>query len=341
MKAQQWVIVAPRHVELRMVDVDPANLKPGEVLVEALCTAVSPGTESAMYAGADPSAFLPGAWNAYPFLPGYAGVGRVVCAGAQSQWRPEDQVVGLLKHASHSIVPSDAVLVRRDPAVSLEHAALVRLASIPMTILSVLRPPFTGAFGTAGVWGLGMIGNLAAQLLAAAGYRVAGIDPVESRRSVAHDCDISRALDPAASDFREQVMTFTAGEGFDLTVDTAGHPPTTVALPTFTRSNGQLSLLTHWRNGDAGAAAFIEAVMKRALTVYGTHEARVARCCGRDWLSLQMEKMIQIQHLLVDRKLKFDPLISHRVRPEQCTQVYEGLCNDKEKWWGAIVDWRQ
>ena len=39
-------------------------------------------------------------------------------------------------------------------------------------------------------------------------------------------------------------------------------------------------------------------------------------------------------------ELKIEPLISHRLKPEQIQEAYEGLLNQPETYTGVVLDWR-
>jgi threonine dehydrogenase-like Zn-dependent dehydrogenase len=39
-------------------------------------------------------------------------------------------------------------------------------------------------------------------------------------------------------------------------------------------------------------------------------------------------------------ELKVDPLISHRLKPEQIKEAYEGLLNEPGIYTGVLLDWR-
>src|SRR5260370_39928455 len=83
MKARQAVIVKPFEVAVREVDLpDPAE---NQILVATEVSAISPGTELAVYTGThqwllDPS--LPD-WK-FPFRSGYSAAGTVVAVGSKA-----------------------------------------------------------------------------------------------------------------------------------------------------------------------------------------------------------------------------------------------------------------
>lgn len=114
---------APNRTEVLPILVPPPAS--GQVQVELIYTAVSPGTERSQYLGQT------NADVAHPFRPGYSGVGRLVAVGSDV----DDLVVGDLvvtnatRHQSHATV--EASSCRRVPdGVRPRDAALVELAVI-------------------------------------------------------------------------------------------------------------------------------------------------------------------------------------------------------------------
>src|SRR5258708_36805803 len=100
MKARQAVITKPFAADVREVDLpDPRD---NQVLVAAEVSAVSPGTELAVYTGThqwlmDPN--LPD-WK-FPFPPGYSAAGSVVAVGSGvSVWQPGHRASFPGTHAS-------------------------------------------------------------------------------------------------------------------------------------------------------------------------------------------------------------------------------------------------
>ena len=100
MKVRQAVITEPFKAAVREVEL-PAPA-PNQVLVRTKVSAVSAGTELAVWTGThqwleDPN--LPD-WK-FPFRPGYSAAGTVVAVGSEvSGWRPGDRVSFPGNHAS-------------------------------------------------------------------------------------------------------------------------------------------------------------------------------------------------------------------------------------------------
>src|SRR5262245_10073927 len=104
MKARQAVIVEPYRAEVREVELPPPAAN--QILVETEVSAVSAGTELAVWTGThqwlkDPS--LPD-WK-FPFRPGYSAAGVVVAVGAEVKGiQPGQHVSYPGNHASHELL---------------------------------------------------------------------------------------------------------------------------------------------------------------------------------------------------------------------------------------------
>ncbi|MCS7046040.1 MAG: alcohol dehydrogenase catalytic domain-containing protein, partial [Gemmataceae bacterium] len=104
MQVRQAVIVEPYRVAVRTVELPPPA--PNQILVETAVSAVSPGTELAVYTGThqwlrDPN--LPD-WK-FPFRAGYSAAGTVLAVGSEITFcRPGDRVSYPGNHASHELL---------------------------------------------------------------------------------------------------------------------------------------------------------------------------------------------------------------------------------------------
>src|SRR6516162_5311054 len=169
MKARQAVVVIPFEVAVREVDLpDPAD---NQILVAAEVSAISPGTELAVYTGThqwlqDPN--LPD-WK-FPFRPGYSAAGRVLAVGAAVVgWSPGDRVSYPGNHASAELLTighERGRLWRLPPNLDAEKAAVACIARYGMG--AAIRAGITLG-RSAAVLGLGVIGQFALRCLIAAG----------------------------------------------------------------------------------------------------------------------------------------------------------------------------
>jgi predicted dehydrogenase/threonine dehydrogenase-like Zn-dependent dehydrogenase len=162
------------------------------------------------------------------------GIGdRVACAGA-----------GIANHAEVIAVPVN-LAVKVPDGVSLEHASSVTLGAIALQGVRRLRPTLGE---TIGVSGLGILGQLTVQLLAAAGCRVVGTDPDASRVERALAQGMHVGVGPGES-LVERGRAASGGFGLDAVVITAATPSSEVVSEAFQacRKKGRVVLV-----GDVG-----------------------------------------------------------------------------------------
>jgi predicted dehydrogenase len=131
---------------------------------------------------------------------GFARGDRVACAGA-----------GYANHAEWNVVPENLVAPVPD-GVPLEQAAYATVGAIALQGLRLARPQLSEV---AAVIGLGLIGQLAVQLLRANGCRVLGVDPDPERakQALSQGADWAFAPDAVSADWKERA---TGGHGVDL-----------------------------------------------------------------------------------------------------------------------------
>src|SRR5205814_1649748 len=203
MRARPVVITEPYQVAVREVDLPPPAAN--QILVATEASAVSAGTELAVYTGThqwllDPS--LPD-WK-FPFRPGYSAAGTIVAVGsAVTGWQPGDRVSYPGNHASAELLTlghQRGRLWKLPPGLDAEKAAWACVARYGMG--ASIRAGLTLG-RSAAVLGLGIIGQFALRCLLAAGaHPVVGIDGVRMRRESARAAGAGHVIDPTAGDAR-------------------------------------------------------------------------------------------------------------------------------------------
>lgn len=141
--------------------------------------------------------------------PGVEGVrvgDRVAAAGDQYAY-----------HAEIIRVPTNLLAVVPS-ALGLAEASTVALGAVALQSLRRAEPALGEAFV---VIGLGIIGQLVAQLLKASGCRVIGIDLDPHRVQVGLKHGLDAAVDPAVKQAGRQVLQLTGGMGADGAIVTA------------------------------------------------------------------------------------------------------------------------
>ena len=156
-----------------------------------------------------------------PMPLGYSNVGRVLEVGsATTGFKVGDRVVSNGAHAEIVSVPAN-LAARIPDDVEDETASFTVLGSIALNGIRLIQPTLGE---TVVVFGLGLLGQLAVQLLRAHGCRVIGLDPVESRCALARSFGAETLCNRGATDVSEFAHDATGGRGADAVLITATAP---------------------------------------------------------------------------------------------------------------------
>lgn len=186
METEALFHIAPRQVEVRKVRL--VALGPDQVLVQSLCSAISPGTEKRLFVGDLPEnmlldANLPALRGtfSYPFRYGYALVGQVVAAGSEARHLIGQRVFLFHPHQRHVLVAArECLLLPHD--VPVEDALF--FANLESAVNFVHdATPVLGEVGL--VIGLGVVGLLTVAVLARFPLQLYACDPIPERRRLA------------------------------------------------------------------------------------------------------------------------------------------------------------
>ena len=336
---KQVVVTSQNQVELQQSELDDQNLGPNDIFVDTEYTFISAGTELANYTGKEPKVFQPGSWCAYPWQSGYANVGIVRAIGNRvTRAKPGDRVFTYGKHASAIRYHAERLVIPVPPDIEPSTAAASRIAGVATT--AVIVSDLRGNSWVA-VFGLGMVGNLAAQAFRIRGCRVIGIDPVETRRKLAQQCGIHDTVGGSAEEVQQAIVKITGGKLANITVDAVGHSNVVMQALKATANFGQLILLGSPRvsiHGDL--TELLSDTHLRWITIRGALEWCLPMYSEMGNQESQFSKQQMIFDWMERGELKIEPLISHRLKPEQIKEAYEGLLNQPEAYTGVVLDWR-
>ncbi|MFZ1755698.1 MAG: hypothetical protein WAU10_18245, partial [Caldilineaceae bacterium] len=161
MQIREVVVTGKEQVVLQTGELDERP-GAGELLIESECTFISSGTELANYTAKDPDVYVPGKWCTYPWRSGYANVGIVRAVGeGVTRAQVGERVFTYGSHASAFRYPQTRLVVPVPAGLDSMTAAASRMAGVAASsiLLAEIREnPWVVVFG------LGVVGNLAAQL---------------------------------------------------------------------------------------------------------------------------------------------------------------------------------
>lgn len=210
-------------------------LRPNEVRIRTLFSGISTGTELTAFRGTNP--YLNKRWDPvsrlflddpahesirYPVVGwGYEEVGEVIEVGSDvhdvpvgsmiyGTWGHRTVHVMDIETARQRILPADA-----DPILGIfSHIGAIALNGI---LDSAIRLGETVA-----VFGLGVVGQVVAQLAKLSGAEVIGVDLLPFRREMAERLGIDHTIDAGAEPAAETIKRLTAGRGVDVSIEASG-----------------------------------------------------------------------------------------------------------------------
>ena len=338
MKIREVVVTGQNQVELQTADMDTPVLASNELLIDTEYTFISSGTELANYTGREPKVFQKGTWCEYPWRSGYANVGVVRDVGENvTRAALGDRVFTYGRHASTIRYSQDRLVAPVREAVDPAVVAASRMAGVAMAAIVV------GEIGTnpwVVVFGLGLVGNLASQMFQIHGCRVIGVDPVAERQKLAQRCGIEHTVGGNADETQAQIQEITGGELGAITVDAVGHSSVVMQALRATANHGQLIILGSPRVSVQGDLTdLLSETHLRWITIRGALEWCVPMYPDIGNRTSQWSKQQTIFDWMARGQLHVEPLISHRLKPEQIKQAYDGLLNEPNVYTGVVLDW--
>lgn len=230
MAARKVYFVAPHEIEVREEPVpDPG---PGEVRVETITSAVSPGTERLVYRGefseglaADETIDALSGSLSFPIPYGYAAVGTVVETGEDvDQGWNGDTVFAFHPHASEFVVSVEDV-VEIPEGVEPRRAVLLPHVETAVNFLLDGAPRIGERVA---VFGQGPVGLLTTSLLEECPLdSLVTFDLHEHRRSLSTEFGADDSFDPTKRDpsrATRDVLEDDGADGVDLVYELSGNP---------------------------------------------------------------------------------------------------------------------
>jgi len=236
LKSQRIIFPAANVVELQSFDLDESAIGPHDVIVKTHRTLISPGTELARLQGK--LTFDTETPPEYPMdIVGYANIGTVLEAGGETRVKPGDRVYTMGNHVTIARVDARSMLCVPVPGgIADEDAVFARMATVSMTTLITT---FARPGDNVAVVGLGLVGNLAAQVFQASGYRVNAFDLFPHRREIARQAEITSVHDGSAMNrFSQQHRLIIEATGSAKALASA----IDMAAPSFSRSPPKRSI---------------------------------------------------------------------------------------------------
>jgi len=355
----------PKAGTIQVRDVPAPALRPGTVLVQTACSAISPGTERNAVRAARGSYLqtarsrpdlvrkvidlakkqgVKATWQlvqrklgALQAL-GYSNAGTVVAVSKESghHFSVGDRVacagVGYASHAQVVCVPTNLVC-RIPDAVDFESAAFGTLGSIA---LQGVRQAEAGLADRIAVIGLGIVGLLTVQLLRAQGARVAAYDLDERRVALALDLGAEVGLAGGTDAVVASAMAWSNALGVDGVIVAASSQSDApmVAAAAMLRDRGRVVAVGNVPYGLPREIAFAKELELRISRSYGPgrydtdfEENGIQYPVG--WVRwTETANLSAVLHGMSTGALDIGALISHRFAIEEAPAAYDMLVSE-------------
>lgn len=344
MKATYAVILEEQTLALESEEIDPGDLAADELIIRAEASVVSAGTELANFLAISPGVHIPGSWNAYPWRPGYGLVGHVVAVDPdQTRFAPGDRVFSFGKHASLQRFEISGSEPHRAAYPIGEDVHFTRAMMARMTLVSMagLQMAEISAGDRVVVFGLGVVGNIAAQLFRWSGARVLGLDPVSARCRIARTVGIEAVAEGEATAQVSAVRDWTGGEGVQIAVDASGLSAVIQVCVECCAPYGQVILLGSPRAAhQMDVTPMLRRIHHDWIKVVGALEWRLPPYPVHGYRHSIGSNLALALALIREGEIEVDPLVTHLIQPEELGAAYQGLWREKEEYLGVLIDWR-
>ena len=336
MKAERIVVLEPGKIGFIEEDLPPVGA--GQVLVRAIASGISAGTEMSIYRGTSPffvkdydepsGLFLKSdkpEW-AYPFSVSYEHVGEVVEVGsAVRELRRGDKVFSFHYHSTAAVLGQDDVY--RIPAELQDPTLAVASALLGVTFQGILDAAINLG-ETVVVFGLGMIGQLAVRLARMSGAgSVIGVDLLRQRLEIADLGGATDVVDPKeVEDVAVEIRRRNRDRSPDVVLECSG---SYAALNEATRAAGY--------NGRVVTMSYYQGAGSELRLGEEFHHNRVRVICSRFLipspdLSYRWDparRMETVMSLLP--KLDLDRFVTRRIPYKQAAEGYKLVDEQPDK----------
>ena len=319
------------------LDAEYIHPKDNEVVVETMVSTVSCGTEKANITG-DPN--VTGGTGAKPFprVMGYSSAGVIIEKGKDvKNLEIGDRVICFWgNHSKYNTVGEDCIVKIEDEGISFEEGALSFIASFSM---AAIRKTRLEVGESAIVMGLGLLGQLAVRLLRAAGaVPVIAVDPIENRRNEALKHGADYAFDPFDKDFAKKVKEVTGG-GANVAIEVTGVGAGLDGVLDCMARFGRVALLGCTRNKEFNID-YYKKVHFPGITLVGAHTLARPEIESYPGYFTHKDDIKAVMKLCLGKRIELLSIVKETHKPEECTQIYDRLVNDKDFPVGVQFDWR-
>jgi len=191
--------------------------------------------------------------------------------------------------------------------------------------------------GSVAVFGLGMVGQLTAQLARISGaYPLVGIDLYDSRLAKASQCGATHTVNPGRADAVEAIRAITGGAGADTIFHCTQVANILQSLFESSADRGKI-ILTGSAPGTAQIGLQSE-LLRRELTLIGNYEAGMNQSHPY-WHWTRHRNRMACLRLMSAGALQVDGLITHVVPHGDAQEIFEMMLRGSDNWLGVVFKW--
>lgn len=329
------IFAGPGKVALETIPVPKPG--PGQVLIETIVSLISPGTELTILKGDN----LPGShwaeYGKYPFVAGYANIGRIKVVGDEGEKGLFGKVAATMTpHARYVLAPLSECYFCPEKT-SFDEAAFFTIGEIVMQGIRLAR---IEPGESVAVFGLGLLGQMAVSLSRfSGGWPVAGVDPIPVRRKMALKSGANYVLDPRKDGFAGEMKKITRDRMFDAVFEVTGNPAVIPGELEFLRQRGRQIILSSPRG--KSTLDFHDLVNLPSRIIIGAHNCShpsVATTYNQWTISRDVELFFD---LLSAGKIETKHLITHRYNWQQAPEAYGLLLDQTSGAAGVLLEWAE
>jgi 2-desacetyl-2-hydroxyethyl bacteriochlorophyllide A dehydrogenase len=336
----------PRKIDFDIVEDEP--LKAKEIRVRTLYSGISAGTEMTAYRGSNP--YLSKQWDSKNrlFLPsespsqpyplsgwGYEEVGEVIEVSPDvTSLKVGDIVYGTWGHRTQHILQEDYANQRIKPE-GLDPILTIYSHIGPIALNGILDANIHVG-ETVAVFGLGVLGQVIAQLAKLSAANVFGVDMIEKRLELAKDLSaIDYGFNPKDGSPAERIKNLTDGRGADVTIEVSGSAK---ALNEAVRATAYAARVV--------AMGFFQGEAQGLLLGEEFHHNRISLVCSQisnvdPALSYRWDR-IRLIHTIMDLQaqgsLNLRPVITHVIPFKQAAQGFQILDETPDQALQIVLD---
>jgi threonine dehydrogenase-like Zn-dependent dehydrogenase len=320
--------------QLVFEDIPVASLEASQVRISTLFSGISAGTELSQFRATSP--FMARRWDddfrrfrdgeapswSFPVRNlGYEEVGEIVEIGdGVTTLSIGDRVFGTWGHRTmHVMTESEAAARKMTPGDDPRHGIFSHIGAVALNGVHDARIRMGDLVA---IFGLGVPGQIVAQLARASGATVVGIDPMARRREMALALGADRVLDPDAGSVADILKGETGGRGADVCIEVSGSA-TALAEAMRTVAYSSRVVAMGFFQGELRGIQLGDEFHHNRIELISSQISGVAPEASHRWSKLRLwQTAVRLQH---EGRLNLLPLITDVVPFNDAPALFERL----------------